>query len=162
MVQVHPGRFDGWCKKVWKKIIFLYIIFFLLYTLSFSKKVKPIGEKKISYRRKKGLSKKMKSSKKQKVYITLGSPVVPLLSTYKADSNLTSECWRDQVFYATYERIQRKEIKVEYMNTSINVTNTINQAWTQSRFNGLVVEHQTIILYTLSIFSPIHYLFLIN
>ena len=70
----------------------------------------------------------MKSSKKQKVYITLGSPVVPLLSTYKADSNLTSECWRDQVFYATYERIQRREIKVEYMNTLINQCYKHNQS----------------------------------
>ena len=33
--------------------------------------------------------------------------VVPLLSTGKADSNLTSECWRDRVFHATYERIHQ-------------------------------------------------------
>ena len=101
----------------------------------------------------------MKSSKKQKVYITLGSPVVPLLSTYKADSNLTSECWRDQVFYATYERIQRKEIKVGYMNTSINQCYKHNQSsmntikfqlvscWTSNNYSLYIIYFYS---YTLS------------
>ena len=41
--------------------------------------------------------------------------MVPLLSTYKADSNLTSECWRDRVFYATYERIHKTTLRNRLM-----------------------------------------------
>src|SRR4051794_15394005 len=44
-------------------------------------------------------------SKKQKAFITLGSPVVPLLSTSKADSGLASEFRRDQACYTAYERM---------------------------------------------------------
>ena len=41
----------------------------------------------------------------QKAFITLGSPVVPLLSTSKADSGLASEFRRDRAVYTAYERM---------------------------------------------------------
>ena len=42
---------------------------------------------------------------KQKAFINLGSPVVPLLSTSKADSGLASEFRRDRAVYTAYERM---------------------------------------------------------
>ena len=42
---------------------------------------------------------------KTKAFITLCSPVVPLLSTSKADGGLASECRWDQAVYTTYERM---------------------------------------------------------
>ena len=44
----------------------------------------------------------------QKAFITLGSPVVPLLSTSKADSGLASEFRRDRAVYTAYERMLRE------------------------------------------------------
>ena len=41
----------------------------------------------------------------KKAFITLGSPVVPLLSTSKADSGLASEFRRDRAIYTAYERM---------------------------------------------------------
>ena len=41
----------------------------------------------------------------KKAFITLGSPVVPLLSTSKADSGLASEFRRDRAVYTAYERM---------------------------------------------------------
>jgi len=43
----------------------------------------------------------------KKAFITLGSPVVPLLSTSKADSGLASEFRRDRAIYTAYERMLR-------------------------------------------------------
>ena len=55
---------------------------------------------------------KVKRSKREvsaifckKAFITLGSPVVPLLSTSKADSGLASEFRRDRAIYTAYERM---------------------------------------------------------
>jgi hypothetical protein len=42
----------------------------------------------------------------KKAFITLGSPVVPLLSTSKADSGLASEFRRDRAIYTAYERMR--------------------------------------------------------
>ena len=44
-------------------------------------------------------------AKWQKAFITLGSPVVPLLSTSKADSGLASEFRWDRAIYTAYERM---------------------------------------------------------
>ena len=44
-------------------------------------------------------------SGRQKAFITLGSPVVPLLSTSKADSGLASEFRWDRAGYTAYERM---------------------------------------------------------
>ena len=41
----------------------------------------------------------------KKAFITLSSPVVPLLSTSKADSGLASEFRWDRAIYTTYERM---------------------------------------------------------
>ena len=41
----------------------------------------------------------------KKAFITLCSPVVPLLSTSKADSGLASEFRRDRAIYTAYERM---------------------------------------------------------
>ena len=43
-----------------------------------------------------------------KAFITLGSPVAPLLSTSKADSGLASEFRRDRAVYTAYERMLRE------------------------------------------------------
>ena len=50
---------------------------------------------------------------RQKAFITLGSPVVPLLSTSKADSGLASEFRRDRAIYTAYERM----LKVTHKKT---------------------------------------------
>ena len=44
----------------------------------------------------------------KKAFITLGSPVVPLLSTSKADSGLASEFRRDRAIYTAYERMLKE------------------------------------------------------
>src|SRR3954447_14379290 len=44
-------------------------------------------------------------AKNKKAFITLGSPVVPLLSTSKADSGLASEFRWDRAIYTAYERM---------------------------------------------------------
>jgi hypothetical protein len=44
-------------------------------------------------------------SKGKKAFITLCSPVVPLLSTSKADSGLASEFRWDRAIYTAYERM---------------------------------------------------------
>ncbi len=46
-----------------------------------------------------------KIAKKSKAFITLCSPVVPLLSTSKADSGLASEFRWDRAIYTAYERM---------------------------------------------------------
>ena len=58
---------------------------------------------------------KVKSKQKEvsafeckKAFINLGSPVVPLLSTSKADSGLASEFRRDRAIYTAYERMLRE------------------------------------------------------
>jgi hypothetical protein len=71
-----------------------------------------------------GVVQKAKEEEKQKkrndmrkikeVFITLGSPVVPLLSTSKADSGLTSEFRWDRVLYTTYERIHKSHTNEQY------------------------------------------------
>ena len=48
---------------------------------------------------------KPKKAKSKKAFITLGSPVVPLLSTSKADSGLASEFRWDRAIYTAYERM---------------------------------------------------------
>ncbi len=53
-------------------------------------------------------------SRQQKAFITLGSPVVPLLSTSKADSGLASEFRWDRAIYTAYERM----LKVRGRNTT--------------------------------------------
>ena len=45
----------------------------------------------------------------KKAFITLCSPVVPLLSTSKADSGLASEFRRDRAIYTAYERMLKYE-----------------------------------------------------
>jgi hypothetical protein len=45
----------------------------------------------------------------QKAFITLCSPVVPLLSTSKADSGLASEFRRDRAIYTAYERMLKAQ-----------------------------------------------------
>ena len=45
----------------------------------------------------------------KKAFITLGSPVVPLLSTSKADSGLASEFRWDRAIYTAYERMLKVE-----------------------------------------------------
>ena len=62
------------------------------------------------------------AEKVKKVFITLGSPVVPLLSTSKADSGLTSEFRRDRVLYTTYERIHKKEAIMTHMGMHMHTT----------------------------------------
>ena len=57
---------------------------------------------------------KKKCRKGQKAFITLGSPVVPLLSTSKADSGLASEFRWDRAIYTAYERM----LKVRGRNTN--------------------------------------------
>ena len=52
-------------------------------------------------------------SRSQKAFITLGSPVVPLLSTSKADSGLASEFRWDQAGYTAYERMLKEEAEHE-------------------------------------------------
>ena len=47
----------------------------------------------------------------KKAFITLGSPVVPLLSTSKADSGLASEFRRDRAIYTAYERMLKVKAK---------------------------------------------------
>ena len=49
-------------------------------------------------------------SRQQKAFITLGSPVVPLLSTSKADSGLASEFRWDRAIYTAYERMLRAQL----------------------------------------------------
>ena len=44
----------------------------------------------------------------KKAFITLGSPVVPLLSTSKADSGLASEFRWDRAIYTAYERMLKE------------------------------------------------------
>ncbi len=51
------------------------------------------------------LPKKQKSNRNKKAFITLCSPVVPLLSTSKADSGLASEFRWDRAIYTAYERM---------------------------------------------------------
>ena len=46
--------------------------------------------------------------RQQKAFITLCSPVVPLLSTSKADSGLASEFRRDRAIYTAYERMLKE------------------------------------------------------
>jgi hypothetical protein len=47
----------------------------------------------------------------QKAFITLCSPVVPLLSTSKADSGLASEFRRDRAIYTAYERMLKAHLQ---------------------------------------------------
>ena len=47
----------------------------------------------------------------KKAFITLCSPVVPLLSTSKADSGLASEFRRDRAIYTAYERMLKANPK---------------------------------------------------
>ena len=47
----------------------------------------------------------------KKAFITLCSPVVPLLSTSKADSGLASEFRWDRAIYTAYERMLRAHPK---------------------------------------------------
>ena len=47
--------------------------------------------------------------RQQKAFITLCSPVVPLLSTSKADSGLASEFRWDRAIYTAYERMLKAE-----------------------------------------------------
>src|SRR3954470_24693647 len=61
--------------------------------------------------------------KQQKAFITLGSPVVPLLSTSKADSGLASEFRWDRAGYTTCERMRRSCSRVEYLHTSTRTNN---------------------------------------
>jgi hypothetical protein len=49
----------------------------------------------------------------KKAFITLCSPVVPLLSTSKADSGLASEFRRDRAIYTAYERMLKAKVKSE-------------------------------------------------
>jgi hypothetical protein len=51
---------------------------------------------------------KDKETRCQKAFITLCSPVVPLLSTSKADSGLASEFRWDRAIYTAYERMLRE------------------------------------------------------
>jgi hypothetical protein len=52
-----------------------------------------------------------KMNAKKKAFITLCSPVVPLLSTSKADGGLASEFRWDRAIYTTYERMLKVEGK---------------------------------------------------
>ena len=62
----------------------------------------------------------------KKAFITLCSPVVPLLSTSKADSGLASEFRRDRAIYTAYERMLK--LRREKPASSINC-NTSKQTW---------------------------------
>ena len=55
----------------------------------------------------------------KKAFITLGSPVVPLLSTSKADSGLASEFRRDRAIYTAYERMRRTTRQLGAMNAAM-------------------------------------------
>ena len=66
------------------------------------------------------------SAAAKKAFITLCSPVVPLLSTSKADSGLASEFRRDRAIYTAYERMLK--LRREKSASSINC-NTSKQTW---------------------------------
>ena len=79
---------------------------------------------------------KVKSKQKEvsafeckKAFITLGSPVVPLLSTSKADSGLASEFRRDRAIYTAYERmlkVERRSKRYECKGESLGLDQQIN------------------------------------
>ena len=56
----------------------------------------------------KRMQKEVSAIECKKAFITLGSPVVPLLSTSKADSGLASEFRRDRAIYTAYERMLKE------------------------------------------------------
>ncbi len=62
--------------------------------------------------KKKRMQKRMHAKPpKQKAFITLCSPVVPLLSTSKADSGLASEFRWDRAIYTAYERMLKVRLR---------------------------------------------------
>ena len=65
----------------------------------------------------------------KKAFITLCSPVVPLLSTSKADSGLASEFRRDRAIYTAYERM----LKYEGRSQPHQSIATLSNYWINSR-----------------------------
>ena len=65
----------------------------------------------------------------QKAFITLGSPVVPLLSTSKADSGLASEFRWDRAIYTAYERMLKVNLhSLAFLSTS-KIIITMNRSF---------------------------------
>jgi hypothetical protein len=64
----------------------------------------------------------------KKAFITLGSPVVPLLSTSKADSGLASEFRRDRAIYTAYERMRKLSRRPRDRNNTARLVKMSNEA----------------------------------
>ncbi len=73
---------------------------------------------------------------RQKAFITLGSPVVPLLSTSKADSGLASEFRRDRAIYTAYERMLKVTHKKTHHKKTANKEKRTNGTGNMSNSAG--------------------------
>jgi hypothetical protein len=77
---------------------------------------------------------------RQKAFITLGSRVVPLHSTSKADSGLASEFRWDRAIYTAYERMLKAHTRTSTYHHNIQPTN--NQKYSSCTNTRLPVDMQ--------------------